>query len=307
MTIRRRKLHFEGLWGSLALKLALNTSLWRELLCGDVVIMVTPLRLATSYLRADRGAGPFAALSFCAPAIALALCCAAWLAVPAAQASDRHLNLAAAPYPPLTTVAKDGYLDRIVQEAFARAGIGLTYQATSPARGLMGSLTGEFDGYFATPELDVPILAPLVRVPERIYTGKAGGVYLRDDIMMMNKEYLKSYRVGYVEGWKQAEDDLHDVPDTYAADSSGRLMDMLIKGRIDVAYMYFLQARYQAQQHEVTGLKFSEHTFDTDLFIHLSAEHADLALDLATAIRLMKADGTLENILAPAMMKWGPK
>ncbi|WP_175498531.1 substrate-binding periplasmic protein [Sulfitobacter marinus] len=227
--------------------------------------------------------------------------------VPAAQASDRELHLAAAPYPPLTTIAKDGYLDRTVQEAFARAGIGLTYQATSPSRGLMGSLTGEFDGYFATPELDVPILEPLVRVPETIYTGKAGGVYLRDDIMMMNREYLNGYRVGYVKGWKQAEDTLQDVPDLYPAESSRRLMDMLVKGRIDVAYMYFLQARYQAQQDGISGIKFSEHSFDTDLYIHLSAEHTDLVQDLAAAIRQMKADGTMENILAPAVMKWGPK
>lgn len=268
--------------------------------------MVTPFRSARSDLRADMGAIASAARLLWIRVIVLAAFCMVGFTVPAAQAAERELSLAAAPYPPMTTLAKDGYLDRIVQEAFARAGIGLTYQATSPRRGLIGSLTGEFDGYFATPELEVPSLAALVRVPERIYTGIAGGVYLRDDIMLMNEEYLKSHRVGYVKGWKQAEDVLQDVPDRYGAENSGRLMEMLARDRIDVAYTYFLQARYQAQQRGITGLKFSEHTFDTDLFIHLSPQHADLAIDLATALRLMKADGTLENILAPAMMKWGP-
>ncbi|NOR31424.1 MAG: transporter substrate-binding domain-containing protein [Sulfitobacter sp.] len=269
--------------------------------------MVTPLRLAFLNLRADIGAGPVAAGAFWMRVVVFALFCMVGFGASPAQASDRQLSLAAAPYPPLTTVAKDGYLDRIVQEAFARADIELTYQATSPGRGLYGSLTGEFDGYFATPDLQGTALAALVRVPEVIHAGKSGGVYLRDDITMMDKEYLKPYRVGYVKGWKQVKDMLKDVPDLYAAESSSHLMEMLVRDRVDVAYMFFLQARYQAQRQEVSGLKFSDHTFVTELFIHLSPEHADLADDLAVAIRSMKADGTLEDIMAPAMMKWGPK
>jgi ABC-type amino acid transport substrate-binding protein len=216
------------------------------------------------------------------------------------QADQPQLNFAVALSPPHITVEQNGDIDLIVKETFRRVGVTIAYQPTSVSRGLYGTLTGEFDGFFATPILTAPMLKPLVRVEEPIFSSIAGGVFLRDDITIYELADFKKYRVGYGKGWKQPGILLKDVPETHTANSPELLMEMLAQNRIDVAFMYFTHARYIADKKKITGLKFSKFIDYSGLFIHLNPKHADLAADLAQALRDMRADGTYMDLLSRA-------
>lgn len=212
------------------------------------------------------------------------------------QAEQPKLNLAVALSPPHITAEQNGDIDLIVKEAFKRAGIALAYQPTSVRRGLFGTLTGQFDGFFAAPVLTAPLLKPLLRVPEPIYSSIAGGVFLRDDIRIDAIEDFKKYRVGYVKGWKQAGMLLKDVPDRSTATSPELLLEMLAENRIDVAFVYFTHVQYIADKKKITGLRFSKYSHYSGLYIHLNPEHAAHSADLAQALRSMRADGTYKKI-----------
>ena len=240
------------------------------------------------------------------PALIIAILFVIAFALPAAHAQETRLHFATSLYPPNTTPAKDGYIDRIVTEAFARADIAFDYENTTAPRGLYGALAGEFDGYFAAPVLKAPALQPLVRVPEVVFSGKGGGVYLNDAVKITTVADFNSYRVGYIKGWKFVETLLADHPDIFAATSPDLLLEMLVQGRIDVAYMRFSQARELARQRGINDIRFSDYHVNNDLFIHLNPEHADLAPVLAAAIRSMKEDGTFQDIVATSEFG-GPK
>ena len=216
------------------------------------------------------------------------------------QAEGVKLSLSAALSPPQTTADQTGYIDLIAKEAFERANVGLAYQSTTVRRGMFGTATGEFDGFIAAPIMPAPQLKPLVRVLEPIFASIAGGVFLRDGIEINTLSDFSKYRVGYPKACKRAAMLLRDVPDKYAAHSPALLMEMLAQNRIDVAFTFFSQARHIATERKITGLKFSKYMNYSRLYIHLNPKHAEIAPELARAIRSMKVDGTYFKILGRA-------
>ncbi len=216
------------------------------------------------------------------------------------QAEDVKLSLAVALSPPQTTADQNGYIDLIAKEAFARANVGLVYQPTTVRRGMFGTATGGFDGFIAAPIMAAPQLKPLVRVLEPIFASIAGGVFLRDGIEINTLSDFSKYRVGYPKACKRAAMLLKDVPDKYAAHSPALLMEMLAQNRIDVAYIFFSQARHIASERKTTELKFSKYMNYSRLYINLNSKHAEIAPELARAIRSMKVDGTYFEILGRA-------
>lgn len=199
--------------------------------------------------------------------------------------------------PPVATEARDGYLDRVFTEMFARLGLSYRFEAMPGARALAGANDGTFDGDSARVAKAAKNYPNLMRVPEPIISVVFAAVTLRDDIRIETLSDLSGLSVGYVRGWKFSEKLLvhHEIIEVVR--SAEILMRMLAERRIDVAFLAVAPAFHLADELGVRGLRATQLRFKKDLFVHLNLKHADLVPLLDGTLRVMKADGSYDAIM----------
>ena len=240
--------------------------------------------------------------------ISLAIC-AAVVGVPmfsaAAQAEDKPLLIASANLPPVVTKTADGYLDRILDEMFARVGLKHRIEIVPGRRGLDGANTGLYDGDAARIDSVGHGFPDLIMLPEPVIPVVFAGQMLTDASAIRTPADFNDYRLGYIRGWKIAERLFADHPDAVAVRNADVLMRMLANHRIDVAFMTIAPARHLAKNLGIAPPMATEFRVQRDLFLFLNPRHKALVPDLTAALRAMKADGTYDTILAGYMPEGG--
>ena len=200
--------------------------------------------------------------------------------------------------PPVTTPAGNGYLDKLYAEWFSRAGLQAELLAVPAARGLENANAGIYDGDAARTEIDSSLYPHLHRVPEPLSRIFLHGFHIDPDISVRTVDDFRQYRVGYVRGWRAVERLFEGEDNAVALRDVGGLMDMLAAGRIDIAFLTLVPARRLAHERNLKPLKETEFSIEKKQFLYLNAKHLDKIPGLTKALRLMKADGSYDAIMA---------
>ena len=213
------------------------------------------------------------------------------------QADKTLIKLSNVTLPPVTMSSHDGFLDRIAEVMFDRAGLSFELLKLPPARGLALSNAGLLDGELARIDIRTDLFPNLQKLPEPLIDVLFAGLYLRADINVSTQDDFRHYRVGYIRGWVIAETLFADNENATATGSIRQWIDMLEADRIDIAFMTVAPARYLANSRGMDKLKITGFRVNKDLYLYLHEKHAGKMPTLSRALKSMKEDGTHQAIL----------
>lgn len=186
------------------------------------------------------------------------------------------------------------------QEAFRRLGMGFHLVSLPSERSLLAANAGEVGGEglrVAGLEDSYP---NLVRVPEA-YIGIRFVAFSRDPAISLPAGWasLGPYRVAHITGWKLFETQAGVARSVVRVDQAEQLFEMLAGGRIDLALYTLTDGRALVKRLGLAGVSpVLPALREMDMFLYLHRQHAALAPELARTLKLMKADGSHQRILA---------
>lgn len=198
---------------------------------------------------------------------------------------------------PYTSEKGDGFLDRVIEEAFRRAGFRLKMVRVSPERALLNANSGIEDGVSARIAGLEKAYPNLVRIPEKVLDFPFVAFASQSRLASANWDTLASVSVGHIQGWKIFEQNLKPGTAITVVDTAEQLFTMLDKNRIDVALYERWLGLALAKQMAFKNIRVIEPVLaDREMFIYLNKRHAGKVPAILTALRSIKADGTYTKI-----------
>lgn len=199
--------------------------------------------------------------------------------------------------PPFTNAQQTGFLDRVGQEAFRRAGLRLRLVQLPPERGLRNANAGVEDGDLTRIAGIEKRYPDLVRVPEKLIDWRFSVFTNRHDLSVpAHWQSLLPYTVGVMRGWKIAEANLATAKKIVLVDDVDQLFRLLEKKRADaVVYSREMGVWYQ-HEHDLRDVRLLEPPLESrEMFIYLHKKHTARVAPLAAALRSLKQDGTYDR------------
>lgn len=223
-----------------------------------------------------------------------------------AQAEDLLLNTGTVA--PFNTPAGDGFVDRVVREAFARAGRNarVVSYPTATARALKLADSGQDDGValrVAGLEARFP---NLVRIPEKVMDNDFVALSPEPLPGRVDWSSLDGLAVGYILGWVIFEKSMPEGAFPTAVRDVPQLFGLLANRRADTILYERWQGLAAAQDRGLDVAVNEPPLASVEMFMYLHRDHADLVEPVADALRSMKADGTYDRILAETLLPLVP-
>lgn len=199
--------------------------------------------------------------------------------------------------PPFTTAQRDGFLDRLLAEAFRRAGARAEMLVhESSERALMNANNGIDDG--SAPRIkDLERQYPnLVRIPEKLFDNDFVALSLRYRFATPDWQALAPYHVAYLIGWKIFENNLGGRAETTKVKDAGQLMSMLRQERADVILYERWQGLWRARELGLPVATMEPPLARQEMYCYVHRKHAALVPAVAAALAAMKRDGSYQRI-----------
>lgn len=222
--------------------------------------------------------------------------------VSAAAAAANPLYLNTGTREPYTTPERTGFLDRMVEALFERAGRPaqvVVYDASK--RALVNADQGLDDGAAMRVKTLNQTYTNLLRVPEKLIDNDFVAYSLNQDFTTPDFAALGPYTVGHILGWKVFEGRLNHVKAKTTAKGPEQLFGLLRANRVDVVLYERWQGLWRGRRMNLR-LKVHEPPLAShEMFIFLHKKHADLVEKAARELRAMKSDGSYGRIFAETL------
>lgn len=209
----------------------------------------------------------------------------------------------------LSNRSRTGMLDRIMIEVFKRMDMKARLVFTPTEKSLVDVNAGILDAELNRIEGMEQTYPNLVRVSEPNMTMHFVA-FSRRNIEIDGWESIRNLNIGIVKGWKILENNTRDFPSVILVPTEKELFNMLRKDRLDVA-LYSKLTGYAALQdlgYDNEGIRHLEPPLASrDMFLYVHKEHANLADDIAAALRSLKTDGTYNRITEEAVSPYVSK
>ena len=206
---------------------------------------------------------------------------------------------------PFTTKNKDGFVDLIVKEAFARIGVEaevIIYQDASKSLG--NANAGIDDGAALRIKGMEKKFTNLVMVPEKLmdndFIAYSWGMNTKVD----DWESLNKYKVAYIDGWHIFKNNIKDHPALSTVKTPQRLFDALSQLQVDIILYERWQGLWRAKELGVNFTANEPPLVSMEMYMYLNIKHKDKAIDAAIALADMKKDGTYEKIYTQTLGKY---
>ena len=193
--------------------------------------------------------------------------------------------------PPYTTKESNGSIDKVIKEAFNRAGVGVQLVRQPPERGLLNANSGKLDGELSRIGTISSAYPNLVKVPEVLMRWKFS-VFSKRSNLNRNWDDIKNNSIAHIKGWKIYEKKLEGSQYVTVVDNAEQLFELLALDRVESV----LYERWMGQEIiKNMGLKYI-HVYDEDLeardmYIYLYKSHRSLIPGLSKALRELKKEG----------------
>ena len=194
---------------------------------------------------------------------------------------------------PLTRADGSGFLDRLVGEAFRRAGLELVLVRLPAERGLRDANAGIADGDLSRIAGIERLYTNLLRVPESTIETRFSAFTRGEAFVTDGWHSLAGRRVGIIKGWKILERNLGEARDIVYAKSARQLFRLLERDRVDVVLYAERLGREYLRANGLTDVRVLAPPLEVQsMYIYLNARHRALVPRIAAALREMKADGS---------------
>jgi len=210
------------------------------------------------------------------------------------------LELSASDAYPYSTPDGEGVADRIVREAFRRAGVKVRILFATPSeRALVNANQGIVDGEYLRISGLEKKYPNLRKVPESICDYEFTAFSKNSGISTRGWKSLGPYNVGFITGWKILEENVRGVKSLTTVKNEDALFELLRNDRADLVIFERLSGGAYLKR---TGSK-NIRPLDPPLarrkmYLYLNREHASFVPKVAKALRQMKEDGTWRRIMA---------
>jgi polar amino acid transport system substrate-binding protein len=199
--------------------------------------------------------------------------------------------------PPFTTPQHDGFLDRLMAEAFRRAGARVEIRVhESSERALINANNGVDDGVVPRIKGLDSQYPNLVRVPEVVFDNDFVAYSLHHRFRTADWQSLAPYHVSYLIGWKIFENNLADHREATAVKDAAQLFNLLRLERTDVILYERWQGLWQARQLHLPVAVMEPPLARQEMYCYVNRKHAALAPAVAAALAAMKRDGSYRRI-----------
>lgn len=200
--------------------------------------------------------------------------------------------------PPFSSPDGTGFLDRLLTQAFQRAGLRISIARKPAERSLHDANAGISDGEFIRIEKIGEMYPNLMIVPEHLHELEFVAFTKRDDVTLSNGwKSLESYKVGIVKGWKILEKNVRTLSQRSDAYTQENLFNLLDKGRIDVAVYSRAFGLRRIGQSGLKGIRCVEPPLaKKKMYLFLHKKHQDIIPKITDALKAMKQDGTFLKI-----------
>lgn len=209
--------------------------------------------------------------------------------------------------PPLSTPRQTGFYDRLLKEAFKRAGMPIIIGHLPAERSLVNANSGIDDGDFVRIAGLEDIYPNLVRVPEKITDFEFVVFTKHLNIKTESWDSLKPYHVAIVRGWKILEENLADVQSLVKMKNQKLLFTLLKNDRTDaVVYSRFEGYGMMKELGMDNVIVLEPPLARREMFLYLNKKHREIIPHVAEALKGMKKDGTYDEIKAQTLSPYIP-
>lgn len=205
---------------------------------------------------------------------------------------------------PFTTLAKDGFIDQIVREAFARIGIDaeiIVYQDSG--KSLANADAGIDDGAALRIKGIETTFINLVMVPEKLMDNDFVAYSLGMNILVDGWESLNKYKTTYLEGWQIFKNNTQNHPSIVTVKTPQDMFDDLVQLNTEVILYERWQGLWRAKELGLKLKSLEPPLASMEMFMYLNKKHKDKATKVAMALVQMKNDGTYEKIYNQTLAK----
>ncbi|GFK93569.1 hypothetical protein NNJEOMEG_01403 [Fundidesulfovibrio magnetotacticus] len=214
------------------------------------------------------------------------------------QTSAETLRIGATSAPPISQPDGNGRLDRILDEAFRRAGLEARFVTLPSERSLREADAGMLDGDNNRVAGLEATYSNLVRVSESNMNYEFMAFAASSNVRVESWADLERLSVGHIVGWKIVEENLRAASVTKVA-TAEELFRLLAGGRVDVVIYHRLGGEHYVNTLGLQGVRPLEPPLAVrPMYLYLNRRHEALAEPLAQALRAMKADGRHAALLA---------
>ncbi len=189
----------------------------------------------------------------------------------------------------------------LADEIGERIGTDIILVSLPSIRALVDLKSGKIDGDFSRVTGFGNDIPGLIQILEPINSHPYIAYATRSDITINGWESLTQYKVAYLRGWKVIELNLGSIhQNLYPTNTPESGLNFMISGRVDIFInipfiMDNLLKSDDFKDKQITAL---QPPIDfLHVYIYLSAEHANLAIRIGNALKMMKEDGTHKKIL----------
>lgn len=191
---------------------------------------------------------------------------------------------------PYTQADGNGTCDRLLRNACEKLGYTVKIECRPSERALKDVDQGMDDGNFLRILGISSKYANLRIVPEKLTDFDFVAFSKAQDLPITQWEDLRSYRVGYVIGWKIVEDNICGLPEVKGVRDGDILFSMLEKGRIDVAIYSKAGGEYICSQSHADDIHpVGKPLAVREMYLYLHRKHETLIEPLAEALRVVKS------------------
>jgi len=205
---------------------------------------------------------------------------------------------------PFTTSANDGFVDRLVAEAFRRAGRKanvIVYQ--NSAKSLENANRGIDDGVALRIKGLEKKFPNLIRVPEKVMDNDFVAYAMSKPIETPDWSALAGYRIAYVNGWQIFQNNLKDHKQATKTKSAQQMFDLLSANKVDLMLYERWQGLWRAKQLGLRFIAGEPPLAKMEMFFYLNKKHESLVPEIAKALADMKRDGSYEEIFVQTLGK----
>tara|TARA_B100000614_G_scaffold76554_1_gene68430 strand:+ start:331 stop:1050 length:720 start_codon:yes stop_codon:yes gene_type:complete len=218
-----------------------------------------------------------------------------------AHADSDRLVLATADTAPYSTVAGDGFYDRLLTAACARIGRSVQIEHYPSERGLIQADRGRVDGEFARTAAVADGYHNLIVVPEPLSVFRFVAVGPPGRPLPTTFGELSDLHVAYINGWKIYEDTVSRYRSLTIVENEEQLFAVLRAGRVDVVLYSRYRAAAWSQRHPEVPLAIADTALATrDMHLLLHRSRSDLVPEIDAALRALRDDGTYTDLYVSA-------
>jgi len=211
--------------------------------------------------------------------------------------AENSIRLNTTGQPPLNSKDKNGFMDKVAQQAFAQINIRLDTTQLPAERGLINANSGLEDGEMSRIDGLTKAYPNLIPVPEKIMDWEFVAFSKKNIVLDKGWSSLANHSIALINGWKILENNVPTSSDIIKVKNPTQLFTLLERNRADIVLFEKWGGLALIKKKNLKNIHLlSPILAKREMHIYLHKKHNKLIGPLSKALVEMKSNGQYQNI-----------